>query len=165
MAYHDSCHALRELRSRTRRARCCSAVEGLELSSSRSADAAAGSAARSRVRYPDVSVAMADSKLADVAPADVDALVSVDGGCLLHLGGRAVAHRLAGAHASTSRRCSRRRSVSDHLTGTTFEQRAAEQLVKPFQRQAIPGAVDGTVRNCWDRFERDDRAGAAAPRP
>ena len=31
---------------------------------------------------------MADSKLADVAAANVDALVSVDGGCLLHLGGR-----------------------------------------------------------------------------
>jgi L-lactate dehydrogenase complex protein LldF len=49
--------------------------------------------------------------------------------------------------------------VSDHLTGTTFEERAAEQLVKPFQRTAIPNAVDGTVGHYWKRFEGYDRAG------
>ena len=49
--------------------------------------------------------------------------------------------------------------MSDHLTGTTFEERAAEQLVKPFQRQAIPNAVDGTVGHYWKRFEGYDRAG------
>jgi L-lactate dehydrogenase complex protein LldF len=47
--------------------------------------------------------------------------------------------------------------MTDYLTGTTFEQRAAVQLLKPFQRQAIPGAVDGTVAHLWNRFAPDDR--------
>ena len=40
------------------------------------------------VRYPEVSVAMADSKLQELMPADVDLLVSADPGCLMQLGGR-----------------------------------------------------------------------------
>ena len=39
-------------------------------------------------RYPEVSVAMADAKLQDVAEAGIDVLVSADPGCLMHLGGR-----------------------------------------------------------------------------
>ncbi len=45
----------------------------------------------------------------------------------------------------------------DHLTGTTFEGRAAEQLAKPFQRKAIPAAVDGTVAHSRALFATGDR--------
>jgi len=41
------------------------------------------------VRYPEVSVAMADSKLDDAREHAVDVLVSADPGCLMQLGGRA----------------------------------------------------------------------------
>ena len=41
------------------------------------------------MRYPEVSVAMADSKLEDAREHTVDVLVSADPGCLLQLGGRA----------------------------------------------------------------------------
>ncbi len=74
--------------SRTRRAQLLAAVEGLELVELASAERCCGFGGTFSVRYPDVSVAMADSKLADVDAAGVDALVSGDGGCLLHLGGR-----------------------------------------------------------------------------
>jgi L-lactate dehydrogenase complex protein LldE len=88
VAYHDSCHALRELRVREAPRALLAAVEGLELVELGSAERCCGFGGTFSVRYPDVSVAMADSKLADVEQAHVDALVSGDGGCLLHLGGR-----------------------------------------------------------------------------
>jgi L-lactate dehydrogenase complex protein LldE len=88
VAYHDSCHALRELRVKEAPRTLLQAVAGLEFVDLSSADRCCGFGGTFSVRYPDVSVAMADSKLADVAAANVDALVSVDGGCLLHLGGR-----------------------------------------------------------------------------
>jgi L-lactate dehydrogenase complex protein LldF len=47
--------------------------------------------------------------------------------------------------------------VSDHLTGTTFQERSVEQLAKPFQRQAIPNAVDPTVAGLHRLFADSDR--------
>jgi L-lactate dehydrogenase complex protein LldE len=41
------------------------------------------------VRQPEVSLAMADEKLAGAASAEADALVTADPGCLMHLRGRA----------------------------------------------------------------------------
>ena len=46
--------------------------------------------------------------------------------------------------------------TADHLTGTTFEQRSREQLAKPFQRKAIPAAVDGTVGHFGEIFAEAD---------
>jgi len=88
VAYHDSCHALRELRVKDAPRQLLAAVEGLELVELGSAERCCGFGGTFSVRYPDVSVAMADSKLTDVDAAGVDALVSGDGGCLMHLGGR-----------------------------------------------------------------------------
>ena len=87
-AYHDSCHALRELRVKDAPRQLLAAVEGLELVELGSAERCCGFGGTFSVRYPDVSVAMADSKLTDVEEAGVDVLVSGDGGCLMHLGGR-----------------------------------------------------------------------------
>jgi L-lactate dehydrogenase complex protein LldE len=47
------------------------------------------------VRQPEVSVAMADDKLAGAATSGAEALVSADPGCLMHLHGRAT--RVGGA--------------------------------------------------------------------
>ncbi len=88
VGYHDACHGLRELRVRDAPRTLLAAVAGLELVEIGSAERCCGFGGSFAVRYPDVSVAMADSKLADVAAAAVDVLVSGDGGCLLHLGGR-----------------------------------------------------------------------------
>ncbi len=88
VAYHDSCHMLRELRIRDEPRRLLGLVDGLELVEVASSDRCCGFGGTFSVRYPDVSVAMADTKLADVAAAGVTALVSCDGGCLMHLGGR-----------------------------------------------------------------------------
>ena len=157
VAYHDSCHALRELRVKDAPRKLLHAVEGLEFVDLSSSDRCCGFGGTFSVRYPDVSVAMADSKLADVATAEVDVLASGRRRLPAAPGRAPVAHRLAGAHDPPRVAARGGAAMSDHLTGTTFQERAGEQLVKPFQRQAIPGAVDGTVAHLWHRFEHNDR--------
>jgi L-lactate dehydrogenase complex protein LldE len=93
VGYHDSCHMLRELRVREEPREVLGAVDGVELVELRHGDRCCGFGGTFSVRYPGVSVAMADTKLEEVADLGLDALVSCDGGCLMQLGGRADATR------------------------------------------------------------------------
>jgi L-lactate dehydrogenase complex protein LldE len=88
VVYHDSCHMLRELGIHEAPRTLLGLVDGLELVEVPSSARCCGFGGTFSVRYPDVSVAMADSKLADLESAGATALVSCDGGCLMHLGGR-----------------------------------------------------------------------------
>jgi L-lactate dehydrogenase complex protein LldE len=93
IGYHDSCHMLRELRVRDEPREVLGAVDGVELVDLRHGDRCCGFGGTFSIRYPGVSVAMADTKLEEVADLQLDALVSCDGGCLMQLGGRADATR------------------------------------------------------------------------
>lgn len=86
LAYHDSCHMLRELRiaEAPRRLLTRSGAELVELPRP---DLCCGFGGTFSVRQPEVSVAMADDKLGGAQGAD--ALVTADPGCLMHLRGRA----------------------------------------------------------------------------
>ena len=86
VAYHDSCHMLRELRiaDAPRRLLQRSGAEVRDLSRP---DLCCGFGGTFSTRQPEVSVAMADDKLADAA--GVVALVTADPGCLMQLSGRA----------------------------------------------------------------------------
>jgi L-lactate dehydrogenase complex protein LldE len=88
VAYHDSCHMLRELRVSEPPRRLLEA-SGAEVVPLPRADLCCGFGGTFSVRQPEVSVAMADDKLGGAAGAGVDALVSADPGCLMHLRGRA----------------------------------------------------------------------------
>jgi L-lactate dehydrogenase complex protein LldE len=88
-AYHDSCHMLRELGLRGEPRAVLATVRGLEVVALASADRCCGFGGTFSVRYPEVSVAMADTKLEDARDHTVDVLVSADPGCLMQLGGRA----------------------------------------------------------------------------
>jgi L-lactate dehydrogenase complex protein LldE len=86
LAYHDSCHMLRELRISEQPRRL------LERSGARVVplprpDLCCGFGGTFSVRQPEVSLAMADDKLGGVGEAE--ALVTADPGCLMHLRGRA----------------------------------------------------------------------------
>ena len=86
VAYHDSCHMLRELKISDQPRRL------LERSGARIVplvrpDLCCGFGGTFSVRQPEISVAMADDKLAGAREAD--ALVTADPGCLMHLRGRA----------------------------------------------------------------------------
>ena len=86
LAYHDSCHMLRELRIADA-PRALLERSGAELVPLPRPDLCCGFGGTFSVRQPEVSVAMADDKLAGAAGAD--ALVTADPGCLMHLRGRA----------------------------------------------------------------------------
>ena len=86
VAYHDSCHMLRELRIADAPRRLLER-SGAELVPLPRADLCCGFGGTFSVRQPEVSLAMADDKLAGAGRAD--ALVTADPGCLMHLRGRA----------------------------------------------------------------------------
>ena len=86
LAYHASCHMLRELRIAAAPRRLLER-SGATLVPLPRADLCCGFGGTFSVRLPEVSIAMADDKLAGAAGAD--ALVSADPGCLMHLRGRA----------------------------------------------------------------------------
>ena len=87
--YHDSCHMLRELRLSGEPRAVLGCVRDLHLVALASADRCCGFGGTFAVRYPEVSVAMADSKLEDARASGVEVLISADPGCLMQLGGRA----------------------------------------------------------------------------
>ncbi len=86
LAYHDSCHMLRELEIADPPRRLLER-SGAELVPLPRPDLCCGFGGTFSVRQPEVSSAMADDKLAGAAEAD--ALVTADPGCLMHLRGRA----------------------------------------------------------------------------
>jgi L-lactate dehydrogenase complex protein LldE len=92
IAYHDSCHMLRELRISDPPRRLLER-SGAELVPLPRPDLCCGFGGTFSVRQPEISVAMADDKLAGAASAE--ALVTGDPGCLIHLQARSE-HAAAG---------------------------------------------------------------------
>jgi L-lactate dehydrogenase complex protein LldE len=88
VVYHDSCHLLRELGVRDE-PRALLQAAGAELTELARPDLCCGFGGTFSVRQPEVSVAMADDKLADAQRSGAEALVTADPGCLLHLRARA----------------------------------------------------------------------------
>jgi L-lactate dehydrogenase complex protein LldE len=91
VAYHDSCHMLREL-GISQEPRRLLERSGARVVPLPRPDLCCGFGGTFSVRQPEVSVAMADEKLGGTGNAD--ALVTADPGCLMHLRGRAT--RLGG---------------------------------------------------------------------
>lgn len=90
IAYHDSCHMLRELKVADAPRKLLEA-SGAEIVPLRRSDLCCGFGGTFSVRQPEISVAMADDKLGSAD--DADALVTADPGCLMHLRARADARR------------------------------------------------------------------------
>jgi L-lactate dehydrogenase complex protein LldE len=88
VAYHDSCHMLRELRIHQQPRRLLER-SGAEVLLLPRPDLCCGFGGTFSVRQPEVSVAMADDKLGSAAVVGAEALVTADPGCLMQLRGRA----------------------------------------------------------------------------
>jgi L-lactate dehydrogenase complex protein LldE len=88
VTWHDACHGLRELHLRDEPRRLLRAVRGLELVEMERADACCGFGGTFAVKYPEISIAIADGKVEAIEQAAVEAVVSGDVSCLMHLGGR-----------------------------------------------------------------------------
>ncbi|MBE2320463.1 (Fe-S)-binding protein [Solirubrobacter sp. CPCC 204708] len=85
VAYHDSCHMLRELRLRGEPRAALARVDGVSLADW-DEQRCCGFGGTFAVRSPELSVAMADEKLRTLGGAD--ALCGADPSCLMHLRGR-----------------------------------------------------------------------------
>ena len=87
VAYHDSCHMLRELKVAEQPRRLLEQT-GATLVPLPRADLCCGFGGTFSVRQPEISLSMADDKLGGVRGAGAEALVTADPGCLMHLDGR-----------------------------------------------------------------------------
>lgn len=86
-AYHDSCHALRDLGIREAPRRLLAKVRGLELVDLPGADQCCGFGGLFSVKFPELSASIGRDKLRGLKETGADILVSGDVSCLMHLDG------------------------------------------------------------------------------
>jgi L-lactate dehydrogenase complex protein LldE len=91
VAYHDSCHLLRELGIEQEPRTLLRAVKGIQMVEMPDNQLCCGFGGTFAVKFPEVSVAMGQDKLRTAADAGAEVLVANDSGCLMHLAG--VIHR------------------------------------------------------------------------
>ncbi len=91
VTYHDSCHLLRELGIEEAPRKLIRAVGGIEFVELQDYKTCCGFGGTFSVKFPEISVAMAEDKLHAAAEKGVGYLVANDSGCLMHLAG--VIHR------------------------------------------------------------------------
>jgi L-lactate dehydrogenase complex protein LldE len=87
VTYHDSCHSLRSLGVREGPRRLIREVEGIELRELPDSEVCCGFGGTFSVKYPHISMAMADDKIARIEATGADFVVATDLSCLLHIGG------------------------------------------------------------------------------
>ncbi len=87
VTYHDSCHALRELRLKAGPRRLLANVAGLTLREMEAAEECCGFGGTFSVKFPEVSGGMARTKIESIKKTEADAVVSVDSSCLMQLEG------------------------------------------------------------------------------
>ena len=88
LTYHDSCSGLRELGIREQPRRLLATVEGLEMKEMRDADVCCGFGGTFCVKYPDISNAIVEKKVANVRASGAGTLAAGDLGCLLNMAGK-----------------------------------------------------------------------------
>jgi L-lactate dehydrogenase complex protein LldE len=87
VTYHDSCHLLRGLGESRAPRELLRGVPGVELVDLPGSDECCGFGGSFSVRLPEVSTAILDKKLDNVARTGADCLVACDGGCLMQMAG------------------------------------------------------------------------------
>ncbi len=88
VAYHHSCHMLRELRVTEAPTALLDGLDGCELAAWDGAERCCGFGGLFSVKQPETSVAMADDKIDTLLTTGATELVGCDASCLLHLEGR-----------------------------------------------------------------------------
>ena len=88
LSWHDACHGLRDLGIREEPRRLLRRVAGAELVEMEGPESCCGFGGTFAVKHPEISVAILDRKLESLDGGQVDALVSGDVSCLLHIRGR-----------------------------------------------------------------------------
>lgn len=87
VAYHPSCHLLRELGVRSEPQKLLSSVPGLEQKELEGSEICCGFGGTFSVKFPHISEGMVSDKVANVQASGADTLVSCDMSCLMNIGG------------------------------------------------------------------------------
>jgi L-lactate dehydrogenase complex protein LldE len=87
VTYHDSCHALRELRIKDAPRRLLANVRGLKLVEMDPVEECCGFGGTFSVKFPEVSGAMARTKIDAITRTGADTVVSIDSSCLMQIQG------------------------------------------------------------------------------
>lgn len=85
--YHDSCHALRELKIKDSPRRLLAKVQGLRLVEMDAAEECCGFGGTFSVKFADVSGAIARTKIESIERTGADTVVSLDASCLMQIDG------------------------------------------------------------------------------
>ena len=88
VTYHDSCSSLRELHVRDAPRRLLASVKGLSLVELDDSEVCCGFGGAFSVKYPDISTAILDAKVQDIAGTGAATVLAGDLGCLMHIAGR-----------------------------------------------------------------------------
>lgn len=95
VTYHDSCSGLRELGVKSQPRQLLTTIKGLELVEMPECEVCCGFGGTFSIKYPDISNAMVERKIANVAAAAPDLLLAGDLGCLLNMAGKLTRTRSA----------------------------------------------------------------------
>jgi L-lactate dehydrogenase complex protein LldE len=87
VTYHDACHLLRELGFAKEPRTLIEGVRGVEIQEMEKSDACCGFGGLFSVKFPEISTAMLDDKLQNVADTGASCVVANDCGCLMHMRG------------------------------------------------------------------------------
>jgi L-lactate dehydrogenase complex protein LldE len=87
VAYHPSCHLMRELRVREEPMALLSAVNGIRLVEVAKREECCGFGGLFSVKFPHISGAMLEDKVAAIRDSGAEVVVSNDCGCLMQIGG------------------------------------------------------------------------------
>src|SRR5271165_160929 len=87
VTYHDSCHALRELKIKDGPRRLLAKVKGLTLIEMDAAQECCGFGGTFSVKFPEISGAMARTKMESIVKTGASTVVSIDSSCLMQLEG------------------------------------------------------------------------------
>lgn len=88
LTWHDACHALRELGLKSEPRALLKNVAGAEFVELRNSDACCGFGGTFSVKFPEISTAILDEKIAAIEESGADAVVACDASCLMQIGGR-----------------------------------------------------------------------------
>ncbi len=87
VAYHPSCHLMRELSVRTEPMTLLSAVAGIKIIELRDREECCGFGGMFSVKFPHISASMLEDKMARIKESGAEVVVANDCGCLMQIGG------------------------------------------------------------------------------
>jgi L-lactate dehydrogenase complex protein LldE len=87
VTFHDGCHGLRELKIRSAPRRLLAKVRGLELREMAPAEECCGFGGTFSVKFPELSGAMARTKIDAIKETGANTVVSLDASCLMQIQG------------------------------------------------------------------------------